>query len=96
VLGSQQCALPVDFGNGKSHSTNSASAPLHLVKASCSIFTRHQLASATVPALPAKGQVVYARLSSYINGAWQFNDYQYTESWFEHIRPVLIISHVRD
>ncbi|MGA2649522.1 MAG: putative Ig domain-containing protein [Terracidiphilus sp.] len=37
-------------------------------------------ASATVPALPAKGQVVYARLSSYINGAWQFNDYQYTES----------------
>jgi hypothetical protein len=36
--------------------------------------------SATVPALPAKGQVVYARLSSYSNGTWQFNDYQYTES----------------
>ncbi|MGA2847491.1 MAG: choice-of-anchor Q domain-containing protein [Terracidiphilus sp.] len=36
--------------------------------------------SATAPALPAKGQIVYARLSSSINGAWQFNDYQYTES----------------
>jgi hypothetical protein len=36
--------------------------------------------SATVPTLPAKGQIVYARLSSYINGAWQLRDYQYTES----------------
>ncbi|MGA2848437.1 MAG: Ig-like domain-containing protein [Terracidiphilus sp.] len=36
--------------------------------------------SVTVPTLPAKGQVVYARLASNINGVWQFSDYQYTES----------------
>jgi hypothetical protein len=36
--------------------------------------------SATALTLPAKGVKVYARLYSLINGAWQFNDYQYTES----------------
>jgi hypothetical protein len=36
--------------------------------------------SATATSLPAKGVKVYARLYSLINGAWQFNDYQYTES----------------
>jgi hypothetical protein len=36
--------------------------------------------SATVPTLPADGVTVYARLYSYRNGAWQFNDYVYTES----------------
>jgi hypothetical protein len=36
--------------------------------------------SATVPGLPANGATVYARLYSYINGAWQHNDYVYTES----------------
>jgi parallel beta-helix repeat protein len=35
--------------------------------------------TATVPSLPAKGVTVYARLYSYINGAWQHNDYVYTE-----------------
>jgi hypothetical protein len=35
--------------------------------------------SQTVPTLPAKGAKVYARLYSEINGAWQFNDYVYTE-----------------
>jgi hypothetical protein len=29
--------------------------------------------------LPANGMTVYARLYSYINGAWQYNDYVYTE-----------------
>jgi len=36
--------------------------------------------SATATTLPAKGQIVYARLSSDIGGVWQSNDYQYTES----------------
>jgi len=35
--------------------------------------------SAVVPTLPANGVEVYARLYSKINGAWQYNDYQYTE-----------------
>jgi len=33
----------------------------------------------TVPALPANGVEVYARLYSKINGVWQFKDYVYTE-----------------
>jgi len=36
--------------------------------------------SASVPTLPSNGALVFARLSSYINGAWQHNDYVYTES----------------
>jgi hypothetical protein len=36
--------------------------------------------SATATTLQAKGQIVYARLSSDIGGVWQYNDYQYTES----------------
>jgi hypothetical protein len=36
--------------------------------------------SANVPSLPSIGVTVYARLFSYINGAWQHNDYLYTES----------------
>jgi hypothetical protein len=35
--------------------------------------------SATAPTLPANGVKVYARLYSYIDGAWFFNDYVYTE-----------------
>jgi hypothetical protein len=35
---------------------------------------------ATVLSLPANGVKVYARLYSYVNGAWQYNDYAYTES----------------
>jgi len=30
--------------------------------------------------VPANGVTLYARLYSYINGAWQYNDYTYTES----------------
>jgi hypothetical protein len=33
----------------------------------------------TVPKLPATGAMVYARLLSLINGAWQSTDYTYTE-----------------
>ena len=33
----------------------------------------------TVNSLPANGVTVYARLYSKINGAWQYNDYVYTE-----------------
>jgi len=36
--------------------------------------------TATAAALPANAAEVYARLYSKINGAWQFNDYVYTES----------------
>jgi uncharacterized membrane protein len=35
--------------------------------------------TATVTTLPANGVEVYARLYSKINGAWQYNDYVYTE-----------------
>jgi hypothetical protein len=34
--------------------------------------------SATVTTLPTNGATIYARLLSYINGAWEFNDYTYT------------------
>ncbi|HTW82132.1 MAG TPA: right-handed parallel beta-helix repeat-containing protein [Terracidiphilus sp.] len=36
--------------------------------------------SYTVPALPANGVTLYVRLGSLINGAWQTEDYQYTEA----------------
>jgi hypothetical protein len=36
--------------------------------------------SVNVPTLPANGVTVNARLYSKINGAWQYNDYVYTES----------------
>jgi hypothetical protein len=36
--------------------------------------------SATVTNIPTNGVKVYARLLSYINGAWQYNDYTYTEA----------------
>jgi streptogramin lyase len=36
--------------------------------------------SANVPSLPSNAVTVYARLYSRINGAWQYNDYVYTES----------------
>jgi hypothetical protein len=36
--------------------------------------------TATATTLPANGVEVYARLYSKINGAWQYNDYVYTES----------------
>jgi len=35
--------------------------------------------TATATTLPGNGVTVYARLYSKINGAWQYNDYQYTE-----------------
>jgi len=35
--------------------------------------------STTVTSLPANGAELYARLYSKINGAWQYNDYVYTE-----------------
>ena len=35
--------------------------------------------TATVTSLPAHGAELYARLYSKINGAWQYNDYVYTE-----------------
>jgi serine protease len=34
--------------------------------------------SATVTTLTTNGATIYARLLSYINGAWEFNDYTYT------------------
>ena len=36
--------------------------------------------SAAVSNLPGTGQYVYVRLSSFVSGAWQFNDYIYTAS----------------
>jgi hypothetical protein len=35
--------------------------------------------TATATSLPGNGAKLYARLYSKINGAWQYNDYQYTE-----------------
>jgi len=35
--------------------------------------------AATAPSLPANGVKIYARLYSKIDGAWQYNDYVYTE-----------------
>jgi len=36
--------------------------------------------STNIPSLPANDVPVYARLSSFVNGTWQHNDYLYTES----------------
>jgi hypothetical protein len=33
-----------------------------------------------VPSLPSNGVTVYARLFSYVDGAWQHSDYVYTEN----------------
>jgi len=35
-------------------------------------------AQASVTGLPTNGEKLYARLYSWINGAWQYNDYTYT------------------
>jgi hypothetical protein len=32
----------------------------------------------TVSGLPSNGKTIYARLYSYINGAWQYTSYTYT------------------
>lgn len=36
--------------------------------------------SLTVTKIPTQGKTVYARLWSYLNGAWQYNDYSYVEA----------------
>jgi PKD repeat protein len=36
--------------------------------------------SLKVTAIPTQGKTVYVRLLSYINGAWQYNDYTYVEA----------------
>ncbi|MBV8205338.1 MAG: PKD domain-containing protein [Acidobacteria bacterium] len=36
--------------------------------------------SLTVTRIPTRGRTVYVRLLSYINGAWQYNDYTYKEA----------------
>jgi N-acetylneuraminic acid mutarotase len=41
--------------------------------------TGHTTALSTTATVPTNGATVYARLLSYINGAWQFNDYTFTE-----------------
>jgi hypothetical protein len=47
----------------------------------CDLFTyKGTDLSATVPSLPAGDETVYATLWSYIKGAWQQNNYLYTES----------------
>jgi hypothetical protein len=47
----------------------------------CELFSYKGTALSTiVPSLPANGVTMYAALSSYINGAWQQNNYLYTES----------------
>jgi len=38
------------------------------------------LTTPLITGIPANGVTLYARLYSYINGAWQYNDYTYTES----------------
>jgi hypothetical protein len=38
------------------------------------------LTTGLVSGIPTNGVTLYARLSSKINGAWQYNDYTYTES----------------
>jgi N-acetylneuraminic acid mutarotase len=41
--------------------------------------TGHTTALSTTATVPTNGATIYARLLSYINGAWQFNDYTFTE-----------------
>jgi hypothetical protein len=46
----------------------------------CDLFTyKGATLSATVPSIPANGVTVYATLWSNINGAWQQENYLYTE-----------------
>ena len=77
VLGASDLAFQWDTGTGVTlYQLNlSAVAPgasdLYLYKGTAT--------NTTVPALPANGATVYARLWSKINGVWQFNDYVYTE-----------------
>jgi hypothetical protein len=78
VLGGSNVAFEWTAGTGVSdYQLNlSAIAPgeseLYLYKGTAT--------TVTVPTLPALGEKVYARLYSYINGAWQYSDYVYTES----------------
>ena len=77
VLGTSNVAFQWDSGTGVAiYQLNlSAVAPgasdLYLYKGTAT--------NTTVPTLPANGATVYARLWSKINGAWQYNDYVYTE-----------------
>jgi hypothetical protein len=77
VLGTSNVPFQWSSGTGVSHYqlNLSAIAPgdsdLYLYKGSAT--------ATTVPSLPANGVAVYARLYSYINGAWQYNDYVYME-----------------
>jgi hypothetical protein len=74
-------------GNVPFHWTAGAGATLYQLNLSATapgskdLFSYKGTAtSANAPSLPANGITVYARLYSYINGAWQYNDYVYTES----------------
>jgi len=77
VLGTSNVGFQWDTGTGVTlYQLNlSAVAPgasdLYLYKGTAT--------NTTVPTLPANGATVYARLWSKINGAWQYNDYAYTE-----------------
>ena len=78
VLGTSNVTLQWTAGTGVGlYQLNlSAIAP----GASDLFFYKGAATSANVPSLPANCVTVYARLYSYINGAWQYNDYVYTES----------------
>jgi len=78
VLGTSNVPFQWTAGNGVSvYQLNvSATAP----GASDLFLYKGTATSATAPTLPANAAKVYARLYSKINGAWQFNDYVYTES----------------
>jgi hypothetical protein len=78
VLGSSNVAFQWNTGTGVSlYQLNlSAVAP----GASDLYIYKGAAISTNVSALPANGAKVYARLYSQINGAWQYNDYLYTES----------------
>ena len=45
--------------------------------------TTTALTTGSVSNIPTSGAKLYARLYSYINGAWQYNDYTYTEATTE-------------
>jgi len=78
VLGTNSVPFQWSTGTGVTlyqftlSSVTSGASDLFLYKGSAT--------SANVPSLPSNGALVYARLSSYINGTWQHNDYVYTES----------------
>ena len=42
-------------------------------------LTTTALTSGQVNNIPTNGGTIYVRLYSLINGAWQYNDYTYTE-----------------